>query len=119
MGQHLDQEKEGEKLLSTLESIGVDDADFDGKLRTLRDDVLEHAGSEEENEFPIIEDKVDAETLEKLRSLFRSAESFAPTHPHPHGPTSAAGNAAVGPMVALVDWIRDGLRSNRGRSAER
>jgi hypothetical protein len=34
---------------------------------------------------------------------------MAPTHPHPHGPTSGIGNQLVGPFVAMVDKVRDKL----------
>lgn len=49
--------------------------------------------------------------LERMGSAARLAESFAPTHPHPHGPDSALGNIAVGPMVAVIDRTRDALRN--------
>ncbi len=119
VAEHLEQEKKGEKVLSSLESMGVGDEDFDEKFRSLKSDVLEHAESEEQNEFPLIEERVEAGELEKLASVFRAAERIAPTHPHPHGPTSAAGNAAVGPIVALMDRVRDAINSARGNSAER
>lgn len=116
---HLDQEKSAEKLLGKLESMGVDDDAFMSSLDELRRDVLAHAESEERDELPLLDERVEADELKKLASVFQAAERAAPTHPHPHGPTSAAGNAAVGPVVALADRVRDAVRLSRGDSADR
>jgi hypothetical protein len=46
------------------------------------------------------------------------AKKVAPTHPHPHAPNSPPGNLAVGPVLALVDRVRDAAQSalDRARS---
>jgi hypothetical protein len=112
--ERLAEEKSGEKLLSELEKIDVDGPDFEQQFTKLHEEVLAHAEAEENQEHPIIERKHDGERLQSLVSRFRAAEKAAPTHPHPHGPTSAVGNAAVGPVVALADRVRDAIRSDGG-----
>jgi hypothetical protein len=64
----------------------------------------------ETEEHPRIRAAVDAERLRKLAPVYRVAESTAPTRPHPYGPTSALGNLAVGPVVAIMDRARDAIR---------
>ncbi len=112
----LEEESEGESLLSELEKLDVTSADFDQKLAKLRDDVLEHAESEENQEHPVIDANVDSDRLQTLATAFRAAEKAAPTHPHPHGPTSATGNLVVGPVVAIADRARDAVRAVLGSS---
>lgn len=107
----LSEEKEGDTLLAELERIGLDDDDFDAKLAKLRRDVEAHAEAEEDKEHPLVEEVADQAQLDRMKSMFELAEKAAPTHPHPHGPTSAVGNMAVGPVVAIVDRVRDALRS--------
>ena len=60
---------------------------------------------------PLLRRSLDADTLQSMRSAFETAERMAPTHPHPHGPESAIANVLVGPFVAVVDQVRDALRS--------
>lgn len=45
--------------------------------------------------------------LEKMAAAVKAVEKIAPTHPHPAAGESATVNAAVGPVVALVDKARD------------
>jgi hemerythrin superfamily protein len=106
----LTEEKEGEKMLAELLKMGTGDPTFDRTFATLRGAVLEHADHEQEQEHPKIREKVDEERLRKLAKVFRTAELAAPTRPHPLGPTSAAGNLAVGPVVAIMDRARDAVR---------
>jgi hemerythrin superfamily protein len=105
------EEDEAKTLLSDLERTGVDGADFDAKLQTFRVAVLAHAESEEREVFPLLRRSLDPDTLQAMRSSLEAAEAMAPTHPHPHGPESAVGNMVVGPFVAVVDKVRDALRS--------
>lgn len=106
----LHEEQQGEELLAELERTGVEDPAFPGKLAKLRGEVLEHAEREEREEHPKLGTTLEQKRLEQLGAVFRVAEEAAPTHPHPHGPQSATGNLAVGPLVAIADRARDALR---------
>lgn len=109
----LEEEKTAEQLLNRLEKMGVDDPEFDSAFRSLRAEVLAHAEHEEAHELPLIDRDIDRDRLVRLTRVFRAAESTAPTHPHPRSPTSPAGNAIVGPFVAIADRARDAIHSAR------
>jgi uncharacterized membrane protein/hemerythrin superfamily protein len=109
--ERLSEEKEAERELTELQRMGPEDPSFEMRLKKLQADVLEHAAAEESDEHPRIRASVDAERLRKLAVAFRAAEAAAPTRPHPNSPTSAIGNVAVGPIVAVMDRARDGIRS--------
>jgi hemerythrin superfamily protein len=108
--ERLSEEKEGERMLAELAEIGPDDAGFDATFTKLKEDVLQHARMEEQHEHPKIRAEIEESRLRQLATAFRAAETAAPTRPHPHGPTSATGNMAVGPIVAIMDRARDAIR---------
>ena len=107
------EEDEAKKMLSDLEKLGVDGEGFDAQLEAFRLAVLAHAQNEEREVFPRLRQSLDADALRSMRIALETAEAMAPTHPHPHGPESALGNILVGPFVAVVDKVRDALRSRK------
>jgi len=106
----LAEEDEAKKVLSELEKIGPDGEGFAQKFTAFQKAVDAHATAEENELFPILENKLDAGTLEAMTKKLQIAEKMAPTHPHPHGPESALGNLVVGPFVAMADKVRDALK---------
>lgn len=108
------EESQAKADLAELERIGVDGDGFDEKLGVFRMAVLQHAGNEERQVFPLLRSSLEPEKLEKMRVALERAERMAPTHPHPHGPESALGNMVVGPFVAVADRVRDALRGGKG-----
>lgn len=96
--------------LSELERLGPDSAEFPAALEAFKGEVLAHAEREEQQEHPLLESEGE-ERRRSLANVFRAAEEAAPTHPHPHGPESAAGNVLVGPAVAIADRARDAVRA--------
>jgi hemerythrin superfamily protein len=108
------EESEAKNALSHLEKLGVADPDFAPRLQQLQQMVETHAQNEEREIFPLLRQTQSPEQLAKMAESLEAAERVAPTHPHPHGPDSAAGNMAVGPFVGIVDRIRDALRGRSG-----
>jgi hemerythrin superfamily protein len=106
----LAEESEAKTVLSELEKIGPDGEGFEQKFSAFKDAVDKHATAEETELFPILDSKLDAETLEKMTKTLQMAEKMAPTHPHPHGPEGALGNLVVGPFVAMADKVRDAIK---------
>jgi hemerythrin superfamily protein len=106
----LAEEDEAKKVLSELEKIGPDGEGFAQKFTAFQKDVDAHATAEEQDLFPILENKLDADTLEAMTKKLKTAEKLAPTHPHPHGPDGALGNLVLGPFVAMVDKVRDAIK---------
>lgn len=105
------EESQAKSLLSELERMGSDHEDFPSRFDDLRVAVLEHARAEESSVLPLLERTQDPGKLASMATAVRAAEKLAPTHPHPHGPDSALGNLAVGPMAAIVDRTRDAIRA--------
>ena len=109
----LDEEREAKQMLADLEKIGVGGAQFDEKLRAFQAAVEAHAAAEEREVFPLLDREKDADMLRTMANALLAAEKIAPTHPHPHGPESAVGNIVVGPVVAVMDRVRDAIRASR------
>ncbi|OBH18398.1 hemerythrin domain-containing protein [Mycolicibacter sinensis] len=106
--QRLAEEKQAKSALSELENVDVDSEFFTEKLRELRDDVLEHAGHEERDEFAALRAELGDTELQLLQRAVKLAEAVAPTRPHP-GVESALANAFVGPFASMVDRARDAI----------
>ncbi len=104
------EEDMAKKALSELESADVTGDDFNARLQTFRQMVLEHAANEEREVFPRLRQSLDPDKLRSMRTAVEAAEKMAPTHPHPHAPESAIGNMITGPFVAIADRIRDAIR---------
>jgi hemerythrin superfamily protein len=111
----LAEEHAAKALLADLDGMDVAEPSFDGKLAALRTAVLEHAESEEREEFPLLRARTDAKTLTKMAQAVRAAEAIAPTHPHP-GVESMTANLVVGPLASVVDRTRDAVRAVLQRS---
>ena len=111
------EENAAKQALSDLEKMGVDDAAFPSKFASFRQDVLRHAENEERLVFGPLRERLDADRLEKVAKALTAAEAVAPTHPHPHGPSSATGHFVVGPFAAIADRVRDALTSSGSHSS--
>ncbi|MEV1073653.1 hemerythrin domain-containing protein [Micromonospora parva] len=105
----LDEERQAKETLQTLIEGGVDADGFDTGIVLLRDAVLVHARHEERYEFPQLRQHVPVDRLRSLATAVRAAEASAPTRPHPSA-QSAKGNLAAGPVLAVVDRVRDAVR---------
>ncbi|WP_433261342.1 hemerythrin domain-containing protein [Micromonospora vinacea] len=105
----LDEERQAKETLQTLIEGGVDADGFDTGIVLLRDAVLLHARHEERYEFPQLRQHVPVERLRSLATAVRAAEASAPTRPHPSA-QSAKGNLAAGPVLAVIDRVRDAVR---------
>jgi hemerythrin superfamily protein len=104
----LREENEAKKVLSTLESLELDSAEFDTQFAKFAASVIGHAESEERDEFERLADHLDQSKLEAMRRAVKLAESIAPTRPHA-GVESALGNVLVGPFASMLDRARDAL----------
>ncbi|RZU53666.1 hemerythrin HHE cation binding domain-containing protein [Krasilnikovia cinnamomea] len=106
----LAEEHQAKDMLKQMLDAGADDAGFDDALLLLRHAVLSHARHEERYEFPALRAKVPADQLRALATAVRAAEALAPTRPHP-GTESATANLVLGPPLAIIDRVRDAIRS--------
>jgi hemerythrin superfamily protein len=106
----LAEEDEAKHELAHLYDLGVDHPDFDARFVTFAEAVTHHASREEQEEFLKLREKLTADQLSTLAGAVRTAESVAPTRPHPSAGESATANLLMGPPLALFDRVRDAVR---------
>jgi iron-sulfur cluster repair protein YtfE (RIC family) len=58
-------------FLAQLDVLSGDAAKFKAKLQVLMEDVEHHVKEEEDDMFPMVEDQIDAEMLQRLGSLMQ------------------------------------------------
>ena len=104
----LKEEHEAKEQLSRLEKIDVSSKEFLNELTMFRDDVIDHAEHEENEEFNKLQRKLDSDDLGRMAKAVQAAEAIAPTRPHP-GVESAKANFAVGPFASMLDRARDAI----------
>jgi hemerythrin superfamily protein len=101
------------KTLNDIDGMTAQDEGFDAKMRELMAEVRHHVEEEESEIFPKIRQALSGEELQKLGSALEGAKAIVPTRPHPSAPTGPVGKLATSPPVALVDRVRDAVRSWR------
>lgn len=106
----LAEERDAKQMLADLYERGTDDPEFPARFEALREAVLTHAKREERYEFPYLNVRVAPKTRARLAKAVRAAQKTAPTRPHP-GLESAKANLLAGPPLAVVDRMREALRS--------
>lgn len=111
--ERLHEEAEAKRVLSDLYDVGVDHPEFNERLARFAEDVVEHATHEENEEFVHLRRTVGPERLQRMATVFQTAEKVAPTRPHPAAGESPVANMLVGPPMAIFDRIRDALRSTK------
>ncbi|GGM45819.1 hemerythrin [Longimycelium tulufanense] len=109
----LREENEAKEALAELYELGVDHPEFDGKLRALAKDVIDHATHEENQEFPQLRQNLTADQRRRMAGAIRAAEATAPTRPHPGVGESAMAQLLAGPPMAVFDRVRDAVRDWR------
>ena len=109
----LKEEHEAKEQLSKIEGLDTTSQQFVDELTKLREAVLKHAEHEENEEFPKLQQELDADELKQMATAVRAAEAVAPTRPHP-GVESAKLNFAVGPFASMLDRVRDVIKQAIG-----
>jgi hemerythrin superfamily protein len=110
----LREERDAKEVLAHVDGMKVTDPAFADGFALLKQAVLDHAQSEEREEFPLLQQNTDEKTLVRMAAAVRAAEAMAPTHPHP-GVESMTANLMLGPIASLVDRTRDAVRAVLGR----
>ena len=107
------EENEAKKVLADLEKMDTDSPQFLTALEEFEASVLAHAAHEESAEFPAVRANRTQEQLQEMGKQIRVAERLAPTHPHPSATTTTR-NYVMGPFAAMLDKVRDAMRSHQG-----
>ena len=69
-------------VLEELSTLGEDREDFNARLKVLMEDVEHHVKEEEDEMFPLVQDQLDEETLQRLGAqLQQEKERFAEGSP--------------------------------------
>jgi hemerythrin superfamily protein len=114
--ERLAEEDQGKKELAELEELGADAPEFESRVRQFMEKVLSHAEAEEREELPELRTAADDDSRRRMAKIYHTAKSVAPTHAHKMAPESATGNVLIGPVVALMDRVRDAIRDAMAHS---
>merc|ERR1712071_505182 len=99
------------KELDALDKMDVTDAKFVPTVEKMSKDLDQHIKEEESEIFPILQQKLSKEDLDKMGNLLESMKTVSPTRPHPHMPATPPYNVMAGPLTAFLDRVRDLGRS--------
>jgi hemerythrin-like domain-containing protein len=106
---------EVERLMKELERLEPGTPQFDTTVAMWIRSVRSHVEEEESDLMPRLRQACEAEQLQQLGDQARLLKKVTPTRPHPSTPNSPVAHATVGPLIGIVDRVRDAL-SGRGRS---
>ena len=67
----LEEHKQVKTLLREMENLTSDSEKFEPKLKVLMENVEHHVQEEEDDMFPMVEDQIPEETLQRLGSLMQ------------------------------------------------
>lgn len=65
----IEEHRQVKMFLAELDALSGDTAKFQAKLQVLMEDVEHHVKEEEDEMFPMVEDQIDAEMLQRLGAL--------------------------------------------------
>lgn len=102
-------------VLADLDGLTPADEEFASGFLRAQQLVSDHVREEEGDLLPRLRANAPVEELERMGKAVVGAKKVAPTRPHPHAPSEPPGNIMVGPVLALVDRVRDALRSEPDR----
>jgi hemerythrin superfamily protein len=98
-----------ERALAELDGSDPEDPRVLATVAELALEFRPHVDNEEHTLFAQMRAEMSRQRLETLARQVEKVKSFAPTHPHPTAPDRPPGNLIVGPMVGLVDRLRDAI----------
>lgn len=107
------QEDDAKWVLDKLDHATPDEPGYEQLLSDFIRDGREHIEYEQTEVWPKVSAALSTEQLADLGDKMERAKKMAPTRPHPHAPSSAAGQKAAGPGAGLLDRARDAA-SGRG-----
>ena len=105
----IQEQSEAEEVMKRLEKLDADQPEFDAELSSLMSGVKAHVAEEEQTAFPKMREVFTVGELAEMGRKVQEVKTTAPTRPHPSASDTPPGDKAVGPMVGLVDRMRDAL----------
>ncbi|MEY9931520.1 hemerythrin superfamily protein [Catenulispora sp. GP43] len=107
-----------EALMRRLEPLEPTDEVFDQVFIKLMAATRSHVADEEARLFPCLAAAFPPAELCELGEKVRAGTSVRPTRPYPSAPTPPPGGLLVGPVLGLVDRVRDALAPSVVRTDE-
>jgi hemerythrin superfamily protein len=102
-----------EEVMKQLDGMDPADPAFAGLVAQLIADIRGHVAEEEADLFPRLQAALRQDELDELGEKIQRAKKIAPTHPHPSAPDTPPMNKLGGPVLGLVDRVRDALGARR------
>ena len=99
------------QTLNDIDKTSVADEVLDDRMARLMAEVRHHVEEEEKDIFPKIREAIGTDELDSLGRSLDAARTIVPTRPHPSAPTGPIGKLAASPPVALIDRVRDAVRT--------
>ena len=106
----IQEHQEVKENLNTLDKMTPEESGYEGRVRSLIQDVRHHVQEEEGELLPKLRSAVSQERLDRLGEAMESGKRMAPTRPHPRAPSTPPGNIVAGPAAAVLDRVRDRVR---------
>jgi hemerythrin superfamily protein len=103
--------KQLETVMREMEGAEAGGPEFYELVRRLQTVLADHVKDEEQDQFPLLRERLDDTVLTGMGAAVEALKKVAPTRPHPNAPQSALFHLTVGPGVGLVDRLRDALSS--------
>ena len=104
---------EVERMMKELEKLEAGTPEFDTQVRMWIRSTRDHIHEEETDLMPRLRDAAGDDDLASLGEQARLLKKVTPTRPHPSTPNHPLAHATVGPLIGLVDRVRDAV-SGRG-----
>jgi hemerythrin superfamily protein len=111
----LEEHRRAKEELAELDGSEPGSKRFDELFRSVTADIRHHVQEEENDLFPKVRQGISEQELADLGNAMQQLQSAAPTRPHPRAPDQPPANVIAGPGAALVDRIRDAIRSRLGK----
>lgn len=108
---------EAEETMKRLERMDPGDPQFDIEVAALVGEIRHHVEHEESRMFTELRATFTRDRLVEMARDVERVKALAPTRPHPNTPNEGAVRAVAGPLVSLLDHLRDAA-SGRGRRAD-
>jgi hypothetical protein len=103
----LDQEHYGKRAINELVHVRAGNQEFDDLANTVAAHLRQHISFEQNIVWPKLRLKLTGEEADRLGGEAEQAGRVAPTRPHPHLPPSPRLLSTTGPVLALLDRIRN------------
>lgn len=107
---HLREHMAVKKTLAALDRLPEGSDQEASLVAELRHEVTSHVEEEESRFLPALSKAVDQQSLDELGRQLDRAKQMGPTRPHPGAPDKPPALAALGPVVAIFDRLRDRLQ---------